>query len=69
MTLGGLAIALGEVVDDAVIGIENITRRLRENELLPQPRPAARVVLEATFEVRSAVVYATFAVLLVFLRS
>jgi CzcA family heavy metal efflux pump len=67
MTLGGLAIALGEVVDDAVIGIENITRRLRENELLPQPRPAARVVLEATFEVRSAVVYATFAVLLVFL--
>ncbi|WP_297295136.1 efflux RND transporter permease subunit [uncultured Methylovirgula sp.] len=67
MTLGGLAIALGEVVDDAVIGIENITRRLRENQLLPQPRPAARVVLEATFEVRSAVVYATFAVLLVFL--
>lgn len=67
MTLGGLAIALGEVVDDAVIGIENITRRLRENQHLPQPRPAARVVLEATFEVRSAVVYATFAVLLVFL--
>lgn len=67
MTLGGLAIALGEVLDDAVIGIENITRRLRENRRSAIPRPAARVVLEATFEVRSAVVYATFAVILVFL--
>jgi CzcA family heavy metal efflux pump len=67
MTLGGLAIALGEVVDDAVIGVENITRRLRENRRRAQPRPAARVILEATFEVRSAVVYATFAVILVFL--
>lgn len=67
MTLGGLAIALGEVVDDAVIGVENITRRLRENRRRRDPRPAARVVLEATFEVRSAVVYATFAVILVFL--
>jgi len=67
MTLGGLAIALGEVVDDAVIGIENITRRLRENTQRREPRPAARVVLEATYEVRSAVVYATFAVLLVFI--
>jgi CzcA family heavy metal efflux pump len=67
MTLGGLAIALGEVVDDAVIGIENITRRLRENKRQLQPRSAARVILEATFEVRSAVVYATFAVILVFL--
>jgi CzcA family heavy metal efflux pump len=67
MTLGGLAIALGEVVDDAVIGVENITRRLRENKRLTLPRPAALVILEATFEVRSAVVYATFAVILVFL--
>ncbi len=67
MTLGGLALALGEVVDDAVIGVENIARRLRENSRRPDPRPAARVVLEATFEVRSAVVYATFAVILVFL--
>ena len=55
MTLGGLAIALGEVVDDAVIGVENIARRLRENKRRRDPRPAARVVLEATFEVRSAV--------------
>src|SRR5438128_8253205 len=54
MTLGGLAIALGEVVDDAVIGIENITRRLRENRRRADPLPAARVVLDATYEVRSA---------------
>ena len=67
MTLGGLAIALGEVADDAVIGVENITRRLRENQQLRAPRPSGRVILEATFEVRSAVVYATFAVILVFL--
>jgi CzcA family heavy metal efflux pump len=67
MTLGGLAIAIGEVVDDAVIGVENITRRLRENKRRAEPRLAARVVFEATFEVRSAVVYATFAVILVFL--
>jgi CzcA family heavy metal efflux pump len=66
MTLGGLAIAVGVVVDDAVIGVENIVRRLRENRQLPDPRSAARVVLDATFEVRSPVVYATFAVLLVF---
>ena len=66
MTLGGLAIAVGVVVDDAVIGVENIVRRLRENRQLPNPRPAARVVFDATFEVRSPVVYATFAVLLVF---
>jgi len=67
MTLGGLALALGEVVDDAVIGTENIARRLRENRRHPRPQPAARIVLEASFEVRSAVVYATFAVILVFL--
>ncbi len=66
MTLGGLAIAVGVVVDDAVIGVENIVRRLRENRERPDPRSAARVVLDATFEVRSPVVYATFAVLLVF---
>jgi CzcA family heavy metal efflux pump len=66
MTLGGLAIAIGEVVDDAVIDVENIYRRLRENRSLPAPRPAWRVVLDASVEVRSAVVYATFAVILVF---
>jgi CzcA family heavy metal efflux pump len=65
MTLGGLAIAIGVVVDDAVIDVENIVRRLRENARLAAPRPFAHVVLDATFEVRSAVVYATFAVILV----
>lgn len=67
MTLGGLAIAIGEVVDDAVIGVENIVRRLHENRRLDAPRPEGRVVLDAVFEVRSAVVYATMAVILVFL--
>jgi len=67
MTLGGLAIAIGEVVDDAVIDVENIVRRLRENRHREQPLPAARVVLEASLEVRSAVVYATFIVGLVFI--
>jgi len=67
MTLGGLAIAIGEVVDDAVIGVENAVRRLRENRRLAQPRPEARVIFDAAFEVRSAVVYATFAVIVVFL--
>ena len=67
MTLGGLAIAIGEVVDDAVIGVENIVRRLRENRRLVSPRSDARIVLDASLEVRSAVVYATFAVILVFL--
>jgi CzcA family heavy metal efflux pump len=66
MTLGGLAIAIGEVVDDAVIDVENIFRRLRENCTASAPRSAFRVVLDASIEVRSAVVYATFAVILVF---
>ncbi|MDE2115017.1 MAG: efflux RND transporter permease subunit [Hyphomicrobiales bacterium] len=67
MTLGGLAIALGEVVDDAIIDVENIYRRLRDNAALAQPVGALRVVLRACLEVRSAVVFATFTVILIFL--
>src|SRR6185503_4168758 len=67
MTLGGLAIAVGEVVDDAIIDIENIVRRLRQNEELGRPRSAFRVVLEASIEVRSAVVFASLVVVTVFL--
>ncbi len=66
MTLGGLAIAIGELVDDAVVGVENVLRRLQLNRLLPQPRPAAEVIAQATLEVRSAIVYATLIIVLVF---
>lgn len=67
MTLGGLAIAVGMVVDDAIIDVENILRRLRENRKLKEPFPVFRVVLNASIEVRSAIVYATIAVALVFI--
>ena len=66
MTLGGLSIAIGEVVDDAVIDVENIYRRLRENRKSLKPRSPVQIVFDASIEVRSAVVYATFAVILVF---
>ena len=67
MTLGGFAVALGVLVDDAIIGIENILRRLRENKLLPQPKPRLEVVQEASLEVRGPVIYATAVVIAVFL--
>ena len=67
LTLGGLAIAIGEVVDDAIIDVENIFRRMRENKRLPNPLPVHKVVLDASLEVRGAVVYATFVVAMVFL--
>ncbi|MBV8619208.1 MAG: efflux RND transporter permease subunit [Curvibacter sp.] len=67
MTLGGLAIAIGLLVDDAIIVVENVYRRLRENRRQPDPVPGLNVVLDAVLEVRSAVVYATFAIALVFL--
>ncbi|NOQ63604.1 MAG: AcrB/AcrD/AcrF family protein, partial [Methyloprofundus sp.] len=67
MVLGGLAIALGEVVDDAIIDTENIFRRLRENCSLATPLSTQQVVYDASMEVRSSVVYASFIVALVFI--
>src|SRR5207245_9936849 len=65
MVLAGLAIAIGEVVDDAIIDVENIVRRLKQNRLLPEPRSAFAVVLDASLEVGRAVVYASFIVVFV----
>ena len=66
MTLGGIAIAIGELVDDAVVDVENIFRRLRENRALEQPHPVFDVVVAASQEVRSGIVYATAIIVLVF---
>jgi Cu/Ag efflux pump CusA len=67
MTLGGLAVAVGELVDDAIVDIENIFRRLRENRYLPNPRPTLEVIYLASLEIRSSIIYATIIVALVFL--
>lgn len=66
MTLGGIAIAIGELVDDAVVGVENVLRRLRLNAQSPHPQRKLTVVLNASHEVRSSIVYATAIVVLVF---
>lgn len=67
MTLGGIAVAMGELVDDAIVDVENIFRRLKENNNLSQPRSSLVVVYEASKEIRSAIVFGTAVVILVFL--
>jgi len=67
MTLGGIAVAMGELVDDAIVDVENIFRRLSENNALAVPRPAILVVYEASREIRSAIVFGTLVVILAFL--
>lgn len=67
MTLGGIAVAMGELVDDAIVDVENIFRRLSENNARANPRPALVVVYEASREIRSAIVFGTAVVILAFM--
>lgn len=67
MTLGGIAVAMGELVDDAIVDVENIFRRLRENNQRSLQQPAIMVIYHASREIRSAIVFGTAVVVLAFL--